>query len=112
MNRCIERESLEYCVAVGTVGLEMLLDTPFRPFVIIFKDGHGESEERFAYKILDPRAIHLCDTEEGLVIGLAINEAKGVKDIYADFQIAETLPGHEMNIPTPHADVWYSWSTI
>ncbi len=111
MNRHIERDTLEYCATLGACGLEMLLDTPFQPFVIIFKD-EPESEELFAYKILDGRAIRLYDTEAGLMIGLAINATKGVKDLYADFQIAQTMPGHEMDIPTPHADSWYSWSII
>jgi hypothetical protein len=60
MNKELIFDSPEYCVAAGVCGLEMLMDHPYRPFVIVFNDG-----KRVAYKILDRRAIAICETPEG-----------------------------------------------
>jgi hypothetical protein len=66
----------DFWAALGACGLQEILDEPFIPFVVIFE----EEGERFAYKILDPRAVEIDVDNSSYTIGLAINEMKGVKD--------------------------------
>jgi hypothetical protein len=109
MNKQLNPDSLQFCVTLGTCGLERLLDDPFRPFVIIFND---RFDGHVAYEILDRRAIRIDETPQGWCIGLAINSMKGVKDMYRHDQIVAVLPGHDMDIQTPYEDMWYAWAPI
>ena len=58
--RTLDRDSPEYCIAAGRLGMDRLLEHPFKPFVIVFADMCADrSAPRIAYKILNPIAINL-----------------------------------------------------
>ena len=61
------------------LGMDRLVEHPFKPFVIVFADLCSDSSApRIAYKILDPRAVAIEKFGAGYKIGLAINEETGV----------------------------------
>jgi hypothetical protein len=97
--------SPEFWVALGAFGLDGVLDEPFVPFVVEFDDG-----EEVAYRILDPRAIEIYVDHIGYTIGLAINEMKGVKDMYRVSAIRQIT--REIEVTSPRSDTWYSWGRI
>ena len=97
--RTLDRDSPEYCIAAGRLGMDRLLEHPFKPFVIVFADMCADrSAPRIAYKILNPRAINLQKFGAGYKIGLAINEETGVKDIYLSIAVERILWVYEIDI--------------
>jgi hypothetical protein len=111
--RTLGRDSPEYCIAAGRLGMDRLLEHPFKPFVIVFADMCADrSAPRIAYKILNPRAINLEKFGAGYKIGLAINEETGVKDIYLSIAVERILWVYEIDIPSSFQDVWCTWSEI
>lgn len=90
------------------------MDIPFKPFVIVFEDTYDTPPTQVAYKILDPRAIEIIQTDGfHYEICLVINEIKGAKDGYP---IESVLGVHadcsQFDIPSHHKDMWYAWREI
>jgi hypothetical protein len=111
--RTLDRDSPEYCIAAGMLGMDRLLEHPFKPFVIVFADLCADrSAPRIAYKILDPRAVNIEKFGVGYKIGLAINEEEGVKRIYGSLEVKRILAVEEIDITFPFQDVWCTWSQI
>lgn len=98
--------------------LDILLEDPFRPFLVIFNDPYpktGKPSERLVYRIVDPRAIKIIQQEDGLhySIGLAYNQRKGVEDVYRSALIHKVLLNYwTIKRPTPDRDAWYTWTVI
>ena len=65
------------------LGMDRLVEHPFKPFVIVFADLCSDSSApRIAYKILDPRAVAIEKFGAGYKIGIAITKEECVKYIY------------------------------
>ena len=110
MSRILDPNSLEFYAACGACGLEILMEEPFEPFVIIFAD-----PDPIAYKILDPRAVVLCQTGAGLnyVVGLICNEVKGVRNAYPAHCIREIRRDcSTVKIPSADQGEWFTWSEL
>jgi hypothetical protein len=61
---------------------------------------------------LDPRAIEIEKFGVGYKIGLALNEQKGVEDIYGSLEVEKILGAEEIDITFPFQDGWYSSQVI
>jgi hypothetical protein len=111
--RTLARDSPEYCIAAGVLGMDRLVDHPFKPFVIVFAELCSDrSAPRIAYKILDPRAIEIEKFGAGYKIGIAITKEEGVRDIYLSVAVERIVGVDEIDIPSPSQDVWCTWSEI
>jgi len=86
MNGAVDPGSPEFYAAVGACGLDVLLEDPFRPFLVIFDDPFPKAnkKELIVYKIVDPRGLVIMQEEDGLhySIRLAYNRRTKVEDVY------------------------------
>jgi hypothetical protein len=111
--RFLDRDSPEYCIAAGRIGMDGLFSHPFNPFIVIFCDLCADRSAPWtAYKILDPRAIEIEEFGAGYKIGLAINEDKGARDVYLSIGIQSILGPGATDITFPFQDGWYTWTQV
>jgi hypothetical protein len=109
----LDPNSPEYCIAAGRIGLERLLEDPFRPFVIICFDLIADiSAPWIAFTVLNPRAITLQEFGSSYKIGLSPNQEEGVKQIYGSIEIKKILDLQEVSIPSASQDVWCVCSQV
>lgn len=120
MNRAIDPGSPEFYAAVGVCGLDVLLEDPFRPFLVTFENLYakaGKPNGLIVYKILDLRAIEIVQMEEGLhySIGVAYGPNKGMTDVYSPpILIRNVLRDcSAIAMPSPVSPgAWYTWGVI
>lgn len=74
----IPKDTPEFFVAAGMMGMDCLCDNPFQPVRMAFRD----EGVNWYYLITDPRAIRMFWDGLQYYIGIARNETKGVKDVY------------------------------